>query len=89
MSDQRTMEETAIEALEMVRYWRRELDRAEGIIKDLRAERDAYQPVAETAAEYIHALGASYLGPYGKQRDMALHNLCDEVAAFDEWEQDL
>ena len=72
----------------IIQAWDRIVDLEKEILK-LKAERDAYQPVAETAVEYIHALGASYLGPYEKQRDMALHNLCDEVAAFDEWEQDL
>ena len=72
----------------IIQAWDRIVDLEKEVLK-LKAERDAYQLVAEAAAEYMHALGASYLGPYGKQRDTALHNLCDEVAAFDEWKQDL
>jgi hypothetical protein len=46
-----------------------------------------YEPVAEAAITYVHALQAAHHGPYKKQLQRARRNLVKEVEDFWESEQ--
>lgn len=53
------------------------------------AQIDQLQAVVDAAVVFVHAEQMAALGHYSHQLKKAHINLQDEVAAFEEWEQDL
>ena len=47
------------------------------------------QGVTDAAMAFVHAEQMAAVGPYEPQRKKALKNLHEEVAAFEEWVQEL
>ncbi len=47
------------------------------------------QAVVDAALVFVHAEQMAAVGPYEPQRKRSLKNLHEEVAAFEEWVQDL
>ena len=60
------------------------------LLDNAEAEVDALRAVADAAVIYIHAMQSHAAGIPDKGRiGKSLKNLVEEVAAFEEWEQDL